>query len=345
MVYYSIKLKKRSKKQEHDESTSKPVQASLNQDCSLLCVSRSDGFSIYNIDPFREVFRRKLLSGGLNKITLLFRSSLVAMIGGGATLAAYPEHTVVFWDDSHLTVRGQLTFSSPVLSVSMRRDSIAVVLTNLIYIYNTDLNLIDQIDTAPNPSGIVSLSYGPDSFVLAYPAPKQGEVGIKRYGEDGTCTDEETIVAHKTGIAALSLSSNGSLLASTSTHGTVIRVFTLAPGRSHPEAILRRGRDATVIRSISFSSDNRMVLVGSDKADVALFDLADPKQSGKKEKKPTMRMKLPQGKDAGGSIAGFTAGRGDVLAVCGSGEVVLGRRRGGKLEVSGRWDLFLDPPK
>jgi hypothetical protein len=57
-----------------------------------------------------------------------------------------------------------------VFAVKLRRDRVVVVLSTKVYVYRfSDLKLIDQISTLPNPKGIVSLCPDPSNNVLAIP--------------------------------------------------------------------------------------------------------------------------------------------------------------------------------
>jgi hypothetical protein len=57
-----------------------------------------------------------------------------------------------------------------VFAVKLRRDRVVVVLSTKVYVYRfSDLKLIDQISTVPNPKGIVSLCPDPSNNVLAIP--------------------------------------------------------------------------------------------------------------------------------------------------------------------------------
>lgn len=61
-------------------------------------------------------------------------------------------------------------FQLTVFAVKLRRDRVVVVLSTKVYVYRfSDLKLIDQISTLPNPKGIVSLCPDPSNNVLAIP--------------------------------------------------------------------------------------------------------------------------------------------------------------------------------
>lgn len=75
--------------------------------------------------------------------------------------------------------------------------------------------------------------------------------------------------AHTSDLACISLCSNGSLLATASTKGTLIRIFNTADGTKLQE--LRRGTDRADIYSLAFSSNKRWLAVSSDKGTIHVF--------------------------------------------------------------------------
>ncbi|KAJ1959854.1 Phosphatidylinositol 3,5-bisphosphate-binding protein [Dipsacomyces acuminosporus] len=84
-------------------------------------------------------------------------------------------------------------------------------------------------------------------------------------------TNISIIAAHATSISALAVSADGSMVASASEKGTLIRIFDTMSGRLLHE--LRRGVDRADIYSIAFSPDNTRLCVSSDKGTVHIFNL------------------------------------------------------------------------
>ena len=78
------------------------------------------------------------------------------------------------------------------------------------------------------------------------------------------------ISAHQTAISSLALNRDGSLLASTSEQGTLIRLFNTDTGEKMHE--LRRGSESAVIKHISFEWDTSAHLTCcSDKQTIHIF--------------------------------------------------------------------------
>lgn len=83
-----------------------------------------------------------------------------------------------------------------------------------------------------------------------------------------------TITGHTEPIAALALNSRGDLLATTSTRGTTIRVFSVPDGIE--QFAFRRGSTPANVTSISFSADSSLICVSSDKPTIHIFSLHKP---------------------------------------------------------------------
>lgn len=79
------------------------------------------------------------------------------------------------------------------------------------------------------------------------------------------------IPAHGTPLRAMELSSDGTILATASENGTLIRIF--STGNCARIGELRRGVDHAVIYSIAISPNSSLLAVTSDKSTLHIFDL------------------------------------------------------------------------
>lgn len=79
------------------------------------------------------------------------------------------------------------------------------------------------------------------------------------------------IEAHKTSLAAITISYDGTLMATASDKGTIIRVFSIETGIKLFQ--FRRGTYPTKIYSLSFSSDNKYLTASSSTETVHIFKL------------------------------------------------------------------------
>mmetsp|Transcript_15951 Transcript_15951/g.49987 ORF Transcript_15951/g.49987 Transcript_15951/m.49987 type:complete len:392 (+) Transcript_15951:80-1255(+) len=248
---------------------------SFNQDNGCFACGTESGFRIYNVSPFKETFRRVFSGGGIGIVEMLFRCNLLALVGGGRC-PRYPPNKVMIWDDHQNRCIGELSFRSDVKAVKLRRDRVVVALNTKVYVYRfSDLKLLDQINTLPNPRGLVALCPHPSATVLACPGVTRGHVRVELYE-----TRKSTIAsAHESDLARLALNGDGSLVATASDKGTLIRIFDTQTGEQLRE--LRRGVDRAVVYCIAFDQSSRFVACTSDKGTAHIFSIEEPAENTK----------------------------------------------------------------
>lgn len=118
--------------------------------------------------------------------------------------------------------------------------------------------------SSPSPNG--AKATGKSGSNLQSKQPKSSPTGLSVHP-----TNINIIAAHATAISALAVSKDGSMVASASEKGTLIRIFDTVSGRLLNE--LRRGVDRADIYSIAFSPDATKLCVSSDKGTVHIFNL------------------------------------------------------------------------
>lgn len=251
----------------------------FNQNQECFACGTTSGFCIFNVDPFTETFRREFKGGSIGYVAMLYRCNILALVGGGRS-PCFLTNKVVLWDDHLSTCTGELSFRSEVKTVKLRRDLIVVALENSVYVYQFQtLDLLEKFSTRENPKGLVALSTGEENVVLACPASDgRGRVRVEIFSpEDHNQRISTFVDAHESGLSQLTLSADGSLLATASTKGTLIRIFDTGTGRKIKE--VRRGADNAVIYCICFSPDNRFLACTSDKGTVHIFAVNAPELS------------------------------------------------------------------
>jgi len=174
----------------------------------------------------------------------------------------------MIWDDHQARCIGELSFRKEVRAVRLRRDRVVVALEHKVYVYNfSDLKLLHQIETASNAAGLVALSPGSASTVLACPGIHSGQVRVELYDLRRT----KFINAHDGALACLALSLDGALLATASEKGTLVRVWSAAEGTMLHE--FRRGADRATIYSIAFAPEAPLLAVASERGTVHVFSM------------------------------------------------------------------------
>jgi WD40 repeat protein len=198
---------------------------------------------------------------------MLFRCNILALVGGGKN-PRFPTNKVMIWDDQMGKCIGELSFRSDVRGVRLRRDRVVAVLDKKVYVYNfADLKIVDHIETVPNPRGLCALCSHLDHNVLACPGRQRGQVRVDLYHLQKTTV----IPAHESELMALALNQDGTMLATASERGTLLRVFSTHTGKLQYE--FRRGAERAVIQSIAFNPTSTFLACTSDKGTIHVFKL------------------------------------------------------------------------
>ncbi|KAL0842670.1 hypothetical protein Bca101_015915 [Brassica carinata] len=244
------------------------LSVSWNQDWSGFIVGTEQGFNVYSCSPFKESLSRETHKSGFKIVEMLFLSNLFALVGNGYSNSEYPPNKVFIWNDHTNSFFCELGFKSQVLAVKLRREHIVVVLERSVYVYKfTNLKVNALIETVVNPRGLCCVSQAEAKAVLACPGLHPGQVQVR----DLKRNIVKVIKAHDSDIACMSLTLDGSLLATASTKGTLIRIFNSLDGTLLQE--FRRGMERAEIYSVAISSDLKWVAASSEKGTLHVFHL------------------------------------------------------------------------
>ncbi|KAK3265343.1 hypothetical protein CYMTET_25963 [Cymbomonas tetramitiformis] len=263
------------------------LYANFNQDYSCVAVATREAVKIFHCDSHTCCFEDKC--GAISFIEMLFSSSLLAMVGAGEQPALSPRRLRLVNTINHTCI-ANLSFPSSVLAARLSRKRLVVVLERKTMIYDlSTLELLETIDTAPNPRGVSALSQN-DGNKCFYAYPGSATAGSIRpprpcftppivydcHGLQVMCE----LRAHTTPLVALAFSPDGSMLASASEKGTIIRVHHIY--QAAKLFTFRRGSYPATIQSMCFSPPSLSVpllCVSSTTGTVHVFRLRDPPPS------------------------------------------------------------------
>lgn len=167
------------------------------------------------------------------------------------------------------------------------------------------MSLLYTISTSPNPHAICALSPSSENCFLAYPLPKPREdSNDKRPSHappltpyvaptSGDVLIFDTIAlkavnvveAHKSPLSCIALNNNGTLLATASETGTIIRVYSVPGGTKLYQ--FRRGTYPAQIYSMSFNLSSTLLCVSSATDTVHIFRLASQGLSKRPQSPPS----------------------------------------------------------
>ncbi|GAA6053195.1 hypothetical protein JCM3770_000023 [Rhodotorula araucariae] len=271
------------------------LSVSFNQDSTCIATGTRKGYSITNCDPFGKVYGRT--DGATSIVEMLFCTSLVALVGAGDRPASSTRRLQIVNTKRQSTIC-ELTFPTTILAVKLNRRRLVVVLEERIYVYDiSNMKLLHEIETSPNPQAICALAPSSENSYLAYPSPlpspatpfsttppASSSAAGNSSGDvllfDAVSLSVTNIIqAHKAPVAHVALNSAGTLLATASDKGTVIRVFSVPNGDKVHE--FRRGSYPARIFSIAFNAASTLLCVSSDTETVHIFKLVSGGTKGR----------------------------------------------------------------
>ncbi|ESQ40429.1 hypothetical protein EUTSA_v10015259mg [Eutrema salsugineum] len=303
-----LKLEASKSPSDETEGDIKVLSVAWNQDWSGFMVGTNRGFDVYNCSPVKKSFSRDAFKTGFKIAEMLFLSNIFALVGNGYNHHEYPRNKVVIWDDLRNSRFCELAFKSEVIAVKMRREHVAVVLNKNVYVYSFNgLKIHCLLETVMNPKGLCCVSQDDTKAVLACPGRHQGQVQVHDLMRPNKV---RFIKAHDSDIACMSLTLDGSLLATASTKGTLIRIFNTLDGTLLQE--FRRGMERVEIYSVAISSNHKWVAVSSEKGTLHVFRLrpdilSSPKSINNASSVSLLRGILPKySYDSERSIAQFS---------------------------------------
>lgn len=154
-----------------------------------------------------------------------------------------------------------------------------VVEKNRIHVFSfpTNPKKLFTIDTRDNPKGLceVSMYSSSERQILALPGHKTGTIQLIDLAatEPGKSASPVNISAHQNDIACIALNHQGTMIATASHKGTLIRVHDTL--RKTLLVELRRGADPATLYCINFSPDSDFLCASSDKGTIHIFALKD----------------------------------------------------------------------
>ena len=215
---------------------------------------------------------------------------------------------VVVWEDQMQRPVCEIDMTHPVLSVKLKRDRIVVVTLVEVYVYTLDRapSLLLCYSTCVNPAGLTELCT--TTSLLVFPGVDKGQVSLVNIAEDAS-TQMRMIPAHTGSLAVLSLNMQGTMLATASDKGTLIRIFD-----THTCLLLyelRRGTNKARVSCIAFNRVSNLLCVTSDTKTLHIFSL-DSKSKSRSITKHTLSHALP-------SVCCFGSDENTVIVISSSG--------------------------
>uniref|UniRef100_A0A1I7XM42 WD repeat domain phosphoinositide-interacting protein 2 n=1 Tax=Heterorhabditis bacteriophora TaxID=37862 RepID=A0A1I7XM42_HETBA len=268
-----------------DEEVAHLLCVNFNQDAKSLAVGHQNGYILYTT---ADVLDASVLLHDADStpnihdaiiVERLFNSSLVVIVSQKEPRVMHIYH----FSSKNMICNHKFTKS--ILNVKLNRDRVVVCLEDCIHIYNLkDMKLMHTIlDTPLNRLGLIDLSPA-GSSLIAYPG--SADTGSVHIFDSVNLSAVNTFAAHDGPLACLKYDSDGTMIATASTKGTVIRVYSVPQGSRLYE--FRRGMSRCVsIHSLAFSADSTYLCSSSNTETVHVFKLEKPEDLEKKQEPVT----------------------------------------------------------
>ncbi|BES98788.1 unnamed protein product [Nesidiocoris tenuis] len=255
------------------------INLRFNQDQGCFTCCMESGLRIFNVDPLAYKTSYDLETmGSLSQCEMLHRTNILALVSGGSR-PKFANHSVLLYDDNKALVFAVLLFKAPVLAVRLRRDKIVVATATSVHVFSfpDKIERLFSLETRYNPLGLLEVTpiLTAERHLLVYPGHKPGSVQLVdlSFTEAGITSAPVTINSHKNDLACLAINQQGTLIATASVKGTLIRVWDTVKKRLHVE--LRRGTDPAKVYCINFSRDSEFLCCSSDNGTIHIFALKD----------------------------------------------------------------------
>ena len=210
------------------------------------------------------------MDGGIGIIEMLKRTNIIALVGGG-TNPRFPTNQLIIWDDHQGKIISKLRLNDNIINVKLRSDIIIVLTKNKFYAFNmNNLVTIGIIDTFDNPLGILGISNGDNNkLIVGFPYKTQGSVFLGNISQK--CEKICVVNAHSSKIACIAINKDGTLLATASDKGTLIRIFGTNAGQKLSE--FRRGNIPVEMNCLTFDLNNKFIGCSSNGGTIHIFSI------------------------------------------------------------------------
>lgn len=236
---------------------------SFNQDQGCFTCCLKTGLRVYNVEPLVEkAHYSKEELGEVSLCEMVFRTNWLLVV------KARRPCSLMLLDDQMRAFRAEVVFKSPIRALRARRDKVAVVLTSSVQVLSLpSLQRVALLRTAPSSRPLCAIATEPNATqLLAAPAHRKGSLqllDVSRAVKEAHSSSPAVVGCHQTDLVCLSLSPNGSKLATASERGTIIRLWDTAT--KHMLHELRRGSDYADVYCINFNLSGSLLCCVSDK--------------------------------------------------------------------------------
>jgi WD40 repeat protein len=239
------------------------LYCTFNQDQNCIAVATDHCIRIFTCKPFQKVFQR---DGGMRIIKMYRSSSLIAVIGAGAQSHLSPRKWILIDSKSGHSIL-DITFKETIVNVFFSKSHLIVVLSKQISIF--DLQTMKMMTTVKSTNitvGNVDFVEAIGYTLLAYPSSQPGYVVLMNVT---SAQNIENLKAHNSPIELVRFSPDGKYLATCSTYGTNVNVYTINDRKLF--CTFKRGNQPVTIMSMNFNASGTLLCVGSRNGTIHVY--------------------------------------------------------------------------
>lgn len=255
----------------------------FNQDQSHIITYRTDELKIFAIDPF--LLSSSIRLEKIKIVRMFYRSNIFLFVGsdpiettdsdsqlGSVQLSNnkymnYQSNILHIYDDAKKDTTSIVKLNTEIDDVKCIKSFVTILSGGNIYVYKIDnFECIHKFEVI-NKNFCLS-----NNNILVYidnNSTNNEVIKIKNLQDNAKNIIE--ISAHLNKLKFMTMNNDGTLLATASDRGTLIRIFDVEKGEKIYEC--RRGTNSSNIQYISFSHDSQFLAVLSDRGTIHIYNL------------------------------------------------------------------------
>jgi WD40 repeat protein len=253
-------------------------------------------FQVYSVDPPQLKFEKAFDD---LRLSLIATASDGAFVAFTATAVDNSHPKIVIWNTVYGDMHAQVDLTDTVTSLLLSSRLLCVAHASSLRLFDIERRaLAFECATPANPKGIADVSAGSETARIAVPGDKPGVVCVRVIG----AADCVSFRAAKHRLSLVRFSPDGSLLATASEKGTLIRVFEADSGA--PRSVSRRGSLKSTILALCFAPNNRRLVAVSSNGTVHLFAVDAESLARQDAPRAISKVKVGRARDVRAVFAG-----------------------------------------
>lgn len=240
------------------------TRISISGDGQYVALGSGRFLHVFSINPHELRYAKEFVNYKISNLAVSFDGAQVGIVC--SPIVGCGKHKICVWDTFFGEAEHEIETNENVRGLALHLDYLIVVLQETFILYSIESRsiIMEQL-TAPNPNGTVSISSGIEPSVAVCGLVPGGIQIIHPLGKFLPIFIE----AHNHPISRVVISQDGSLVATASDQGTLIRLFDASTGSLLTE--FRRGKLKSRILAMAISPNNTKLAILSENGTIHLF--------------------------------------------------------------------------